>query len=58
MVEVARLKDCAAIVVSTATHVDFALDQVGDQLWYPVDIAVSGSPLNHHVAPLGVARVP
>ncbi len=39
-------------------HVDFALDQVGDQLRYPIVIAVGGSPLDHHIASLGVARVP
>ena len=38
-------------------YLDFALKQVRGQLWYPIEIAVGGSPLDHHIASLGVARV-
>ena len=39
-------------------YIEFALDQVGGQLRQPIVIAVGGSPLDYHIATLGVARVP
>src|SRR5262245_5616281 len=38
-------------------HVDPAADQFGDQLGYPIIIAFGGTPFDHDVASLRVARV-
>jgi hypothetical protein len=38
-------------------HIDFALDQVGGQVRYPSVVSVGGSPLDHHIASLGIASV-
>ena len=58
MVDVARLSAWVPSVTSDDDDVHFALDQVGNQLRNPIVIAVGGSPLDHHIAALGVARVP
>ena len=39
-------------------YLNFALDQICGQFGYPIVIAVDGSPLDHHITPLGVAYVP
>ena len=38
--------------------IHLALNQLGSQLRYTVVIAVGRSPVDHHIASLGVARVP
>ena len=40
-------------------HVDFVLDQFGGQIaGTRAKLAVGGSPIDHHIASLGVARIP
>ena len=58
MVDVARWTAWVASVRLHDDYIDFALDQVGGQLRYPIVIAVGGTPLDHHIASLGVAGVP
>ena len=57
MVDVARFAARVATVLIYDHHIDFAANQICDQLRYQSEIAVGGSPFDHHIASLSVSRV-
>ena len=58
MVDVARLALLGRQSDVRNDYVDFSLDEFGGQLGEPSVVAIGPLPLDDHVTPLGVARVP